>query len=230
VKNTTINLGVIRRIARALGSLNEKVVYVGGAVVSLYINDPAADDVRPTKDIDIFLQIASLGELESLRQQLIDKGFKQTSEDDVICRFRYDDIKVDVMAARSIGWAPANPWFEPGLAHLETREMEEMTIRLLPLSYFIATKYSAFKNRGSKDPRTSHDFEDITYILDNRTDLTTEILAAPEDVLVYLRGAFHEILTDPVIQEALLANLYYETQSERFKMIVEKLHQICTIG
>lgn len=230
MKNTTINLGVIRRIARALGSLNEKVVYVGGAVVSLYINDPAADDVRPTKDIDIFLQIASLGELESLRQQLLDKGFKQTSEDDVICRFRYDDIKVDVMATRSIGWAPANPWFDPGFAHLETREMEEITIRLLPLSYFVATKYSAFKNRGSKDPRTSHDFEDITYMLDNRTDLTREILAAPEDVLAYLRGAFNEILTDPVMQEALLANLYYETQSERFKMIVEKLRQICTIG
>ncbi len=68
MKNTTINLGVIRRIAQGLGSLNEKVVYVGGAVVSLYINDPAADDVRPTKDVDIFLQIASLGELEDLRQ------------------------------------------------------------------------------------------------------------------------------------------------------------------
>ena len=37
MKNTTINLGVIQKVANALGKLNEKVVYVGGAVVSLYI-------------------------------------------------------------------------------------------------------------------------------------------------------------------------------------------------
>ena len=66
LKNTTINLGVIWKIAHALQDLNERVVYVGGAVVSLYVNDPAADDVRPTKDIDISLEIASLGELEEM--------------------------------------------------------------------------------------------------------------------------------------------------------------------
>ncbi len=64
LKNTIVNRGVIKKIAVALGDLNERVMYVGGAVVSLYINDPAADDVRPTKDIDISLEIASLGELE----------------------------------------------------------------------------------------------------------------------------------------------------------------------
>lgn len=81
MKNTTINLGVIRKVANALGELNEKVVYVGGAVVSLYINDPAADDVRPTKDIDISLEILTLSELEQLREELIKRGFRQTSED-----------------------------------------------------------------------------------------------------------------------------------------------------
>ncbi len=59
MRNSTINLGIIKKIAIALGELNDKVVYVGGAVVSLYINDPAAEDVRPTKDIDITLRIAS---------------------------------------------------------------------------------------------------------------------------------------------------------------------------
>ena len=48
MKNATINRGVIKIIARALGELNEQVIYVGGATVGLYINDPAADDVRPT--------------------------------------------------------------------------------------------------------------------------------------------------------------------------------------
>ena len=114
MKNTLINREATKKIALALGELNEYVVYVGGAVVSLYINDPSAEDVRPTKDIDISLEIATLGELEALRKKLIEKGFFQSHEDDVICRFHYSDIKVDVMATKTIGWAPGNPWFQAG--------------------------------------------------------------------------------------------------------------------
>ena len=36
LKNTIINKTVIRKIALALGSLNDQVVYVGGATVSFY--------------------------------------------------------------------------------------------------------------------------------------------------------------------------------------------------
>jgi len=89
MKNTEINIHAIKNIARALGELNDKVVYVGGAVVSLYVNDPGADDVRPTKDVDIGLEISSLSKLEELRKNLTAKGFIQTAEDDVMCRFHY---------------------------------------------------------------------------------------------------------------------------------------------
>ena len=129
MKNAAVNLGAIKKIAGALEELNKQVVYVGGAVVSLYINDPAADDVRPTKDIDITLQITSFSELEKLRKELVAKGFYQTAEDNVICRFRYEDLKVDVMSTKAIAWAPANPWFEPGFAHLETMELESHAIQ-----------------------------------------------------------------------------------------------------
>lgn len=67
LKNTRINRLVTKKIALALGELNEQVVYVGGAVVSLYVDDPAADDVRPTKDLDLTMKIASLSELENIR-------------------------------------------------------------------------------------------------------------------------------------------------------------------
>ena len=70
MKNTLINKEIIKRVALALGDLNDVVIYVGGATVSLYINDPAADDVRPTKDIDISLKILSIPQLEEIREQL----------------------------------------------------------------------------------------------------------------------------------------------------------------
>ena len=108
VTNTTINREVVRTIAIALGEMNEQVIFVGGATIGLYINDPAADDVRPTKDVDISLAISSLGDLESIREKLTRKGFKQSPEDALICRFRYEGIKVDVMSTKAVGWAPSN--------------------------------------------------------------------------------------------------------------------------
>ena len=98
---------------------------MGGATVGLYINDPAADDVRPTKDVDISLSIATIGALEQIRETLNKKGFIQTAEDNVICRFRYDDVKVDVMNTKAIGWAPANPWSAPGFSLKEIIEIQE---------------------------------------------------------------------------------------------------------
>jgi hypothetical protein len=70
------------------------------------------------------------------------------------------DIKLDVMATRQVGWAPANPWFEPGFDHLQKIDIDELTIKILSLPYFLASKITAFRGRA-KDPRTSHDLEDV---------------------------------------------------------------------
>ena len=226
IKNTIINRKVVSKIADVLGELNELVVFVGGAVVCLYINDPAAEDVRPTKDVDVFLEIASLGKLEKIREELIRRGFYQTPEDDVICRFRYEDIKVDVMSTKEIGWAPANPWFEFGLVFKEIADIEGQQIFILSLPYFLATKFSVFHSRGEIDPRTSHDFEDIVYILDNQTEIIEIILNSPSDVKNYLTIEFSNILDSDLMQEAIRANLFYETQELRFEKIIKKLKRI----
>lgn len=223
MKNSFINREVIKKIARALGKLNEQVIYVGGATIGLYINDPAADDVRPTKDVDIGLSVATIAELEKFRIELTKKGFTQTAEDNVICRFRYEDVKVDVMNTKAIGWAPANQWFASGFALKETVEIEEQSIQILPLPYFLASKFEAYNNRGKDEPRTSHDFEDIVYVLDNRTDIARQIMTAPNDVKPFLKNEFERILKDKAKQEAILGNLFYETRDERFNMMIQKL-------
>ena len=127
------------------------------------------------------------------------------------------------MNTKAIGWAPANPWFAPGFALKEKVEVEEQIIQILPLPYFLATKFEAYNGRGKNEPRTSHDFEDIVYVLENRTDIAEQIITAPEDVKPFLKSEFESILKDRAKQEAILGNLYYETRDERFNMIIEKL-------
>ncbi|WP_111308676.1 hypothetical protein [Confluentibacter sediminis] len=226
MKNTLINRIIIQRVAQALGELNNEVIYVGGATVSLYINDPAADDVRPTKDIDISIKIVSITHLEEIREELVSKGFKQSADLGVICRFKLDDILVDVMGTTPVGWAPANPWFELGFEHKEQIQIEDYTIHIMPLPYFLASKFVAHSERGGNDPRMSHDFEDVIYILDNRTDWHEIVSSSDNKVKTYLLEQFQNILESKRMQEAILGNLYYETQEARYKMIIEKIQSL----
>ncbi len=66
MRNRIINLSVVAEIAQALGDLNESVVFVGGAVISIYADDPAADEVRPTTEVDY--SISHPGSAFSTRQ------------------------------------------------------------------------------------------------------------------------------------------------------------------
>ena len=229
LSNSEFNREVIRRISIALGEMNERVIFVGGATLGFYINDPAAEDVRATKDVDITVEIASIGELESIREELVQKGFTQSPEDNVICRFRFDNIKVDVMSTKEVGWAPANPWFSQGFAHRETIQIGNQMIQLLPLPYFIASKWAAYIGRGGKDPRTSHDFEDIVYVIDNTTDIVIQLDNAPIDVKSYLQQHLKLILNDNVMQEAILGNLEYDTRDVRYDRIIECIEQIVNL-
>ena len=226
IKNTIINRKATQKVAKALGELNKDVVFVGGAIVSFYIDDTAAEDVRPTKDIDISLKIASLTELEEIRIKLNNKGFHQSAEDDVICRFRYEDVKVDIMSTKAIGWAPGNRWFELGFPKANIIEIENTSIQILPFPYFLASKFDAFNSRGGNDPRTSHDFEDIVYLLNYTSYLRDSILDSPNEVKMYLMEQFKEILNDDLKQEAILAHLYYENQMERYNYVIKLLSSI----
>jgi hypothetical protein len=47
-------------------------------------------------------------------------------------------------------------------------------IQILPVPCYLATKFEAFNSRRT-DYRTSRDFEDIIYIIDNRTTIVDEV-------------------------------------------------------
>jgi len=220
-----VNIEVIKTIAIALGELNEQLAFVGGAVISLYADDPASEEPRPTKDIDIVLEILSYTELVKIQDNLNRKGFNPDQDSKVICRFKYDEILVDVMSTQEIEWAPANLWFKDGFKHIQKYELEKgIIINILPLAYFLASKFEAFKDRG-KDPRTSHDFEDIIYLLDNRINLVDDIIKSPEKVRTYLQNEF-KLLIQPNMEETILCHLDPLIQAQRYQMLMGKLNAV----
>jgi len=104
--------------------------------------------------------------------------------------------------------------------------VDEIVIRCLSLPFFLATKFTAFYNRGIKDPRTSKDFEDLVYLLNYSSTIKEQVLVADKEVKKYLNECFLDILNDSVKQEAILGNLFYENQEYRFKKIMQLLKEI----
>src|SRR5258706_87088 len=97
MENKVINIGVVKKIAVALKDLRSKVAFVGGAVISLYADDAAADELRPTKDIDLSISLESYGAWAILQEKLAELGFSPDAASNVICRFTYEDVTVDIM-------------------------------------------------------------------------------------------------------------------------------------
>jgi hypothetical protein len=56
-----MSVELLELAAVALGDLLDEVVFVGGATVGLWITDPAAPAPRPTKDVDVIVEVTSRG-------------------------------------------------------------------------------------------------------------------------------------------------------------------------
>jgi predicted nucleotidyltransferase len=165
----------IKAVARALDNLKEKVVFVGGATVSLYPDQPVFE-VRPTDDVDVLIEILNYNNRTELEEKLRSIGFSHDIASGVICRYLIQGIIVDIMPTNDPSIGFTNIWYPEGFKNAVNYEIDERSIiKILSAPYFIATKLEAHKNRGKNDGRTSQDFEDIIYVLENRKVIWEEI-------------------------------------------------------
>ncbi|MFN2424475.1 MAG: nucleotidyl transferase AbiEii/AbiGii toxin family protein [Cryomorphaceae bacterium] len=225
LKNQMINLNAVEKVALALEELNDRVIYVGGAVVSLYVNDEGAEQPRPTKDIDISVQISTYSQMEVLREKLAAKKIYPAPFAKVLYRYSYEDILIDFIPFEETPLGPTNSWLKPGFKKAYPIKIGNTEIKILPVSLFLATKWEAFKSRGN-DPRTSHDFEDIIYIIDNNIEVVQDIKEAEEDVQIFLKEMSVEILNHSSRNEIIECHVNPFTTEVRRKIILGKLEEI----
>ena len=225
--NKIINLDLVAQVAHGLQELKDKMVFIGGAVISLYTDDPAAEEIRPTSDIDMTINLANYAEWAQMQERLAELAFYPDPEGHAICSYKYKDIAIDIMPAEDSSIGVSNKWYKPGFDYLQQTQLEDGTsINILPSPYFLATKLEAFKGRGQNDFYGSHDYEDIIYLLDNRTTIVEEILAAEENVRQYIKDELTTIKNHPQADEILAMHIHPLIREERFKMLMEKIEQI----
>lgn len=225
MKNRTIDLSVVSEIARALGNLNESVVFVGGAIVSIYVDDPAADEIRPTQDVDLTLKPLNYDQQE-LDAKLAERGFHPDLQGHAICTYKYNDIAVDIMPSTDTMRGPSNRWYSIGFDSIQKTSLEGVTIQVLSAACYLAAKFEAYNHRGNDDYRTSHDFEDIIYVIDNRTTIVDDLRLADPRIKDFLQSEFRKILGNPYTEEILSAHLHPLILDKRYPILLAKINDM----
>lgn len=201
------NLEMIETVAAGLGPLLDRVAFVGGASACLYVDDPAAQLVRPTNDVDCVMELTGRSEYTAVEDQLRRLGFTHVTDPEApICRWRYKGVLVDVMPDEPAILGFSNRWYREGIAYAKRVQLPSgIWISCFTLPYFIASKLDAFRSRGG-DFRTSHDIKDIVTVLDGRLSFD-DIEAAPHSVAAYLRCEFRSCLADRSFTESVHGHL-----------------------
>jgi predicted nucleotidyltransferase len=225
MENRAINIGVVAEVARALKDFKDQMVFVGGAVISMYTDDPAADEIRPTADIDMTLRVVNLNNWSVIQEKLSQLGFHPDPFGHAICSYKYKDIPVDIMPAEDGPLGPANKWYKLGFDDLWTVKAKDEEIQILPSPCYLATKFEAFNSRG-KDYRTSHDFEDIIYIIDNRTTIVKEVKNALPEIKTFLTSQFLKLVNSSNYDEILSAHIHPLIIEDRAPIVKEKINQM----
>jgi hypothetical protein len=225
------NINMLQTVASGLGDLRDEMVFIGGAVAELYADDPASSDIRPTQDVDCTIELSSYKEHIELEEELRTKGFaNDTTHGAPVCRWIYQDIKVDVMPTDENVLGFNNHWYPGGVENKIPKTLPDGTeIFVFSPEYYLASKFEAHIDRGGKDLRQSHDFEDIIYILDNCTGILVNIRNADEDVKNYLKDECKSLLDNAGLSEGIDSALTYGSDSDRVDMIETLISDIASL-
>jgi hypothetical protein len=219
-----INIVRLRAVANALGDWKDKVIFVGGATVSLYASRPLAVSIRPTDDVDVVVELVSTKEFYNLQDHLLKQGFKNDMDSPIISRFLLQGLKVDFMPTDPSVLGFSNRWYPSGVKTAIEFTMDNVDpIRIFTAPYFIASKLEAFKTRGKSDIYSSHDLEDIVFVLDHKDDIDAELINADDKVKGYLKEEFSLLLKNDSFEEALLGHVEQTNQMGRKERIMEVL-------
>ena len=188
-----------------------------------YIPD-RTEEIRPTDDVDVVVELLSYSGYEEISEKMIVLGFSNDVESGVICRFKIHGLAVDIMPTDPNVIGFSNRCYPDGFKFAEPIEIDgETSVKIFSVPYFLASKWEAFKSRGKRNFRASHDFEDMVFVFEQCHDLELQISNADEDVRHYLRNEIGSMLDNDDFIEGVgchMQNSYYGPEAAE---IIDKL-------
>jgi len=221
------NKTILEKAVKSLDDLVNDVVFVGGAITELLLTQQNYPGIRITQDVDLIIDVVNLNDYYKFSEKLRQKGFYEDRE--IICRWihKANNITIDVMATdeKIIGFS--NRWYKEAIKNNFTTTIAGIEIKVISPIYFLATKFVAFHDRGNSDVYTSHDLEDIICVIDGRDTIIDEINNAANDVKMFLKTEFSNLLNNEDFHNVLPGLIYsFSGSDERFKIILDRIQQI----
>jgi hypothetical protein len=217
-------------VAKRLGPLRERVVFVGGMIRGLLVTDPAAGPPRPTDDVDLIVDVPSRQAYYELGEQLRELGFQEDVEEGApICRWVVDGVRADVMPIDPGILGFSNVWYAGASDHARITKTPDGEFRHLDGPHFCATKLEAFASRAEGN-LYHHDLEDFIALVDERESLVDEIDTAPKDLRDFLAETVAGLLASQPFLEALPGHLQGDEASQRrLPLLLSRLHRIADL-
>jgi hypothetical protein len=154
MRSNRIDIDILSQVAKGLCELKDQMVFVGCAVLSLYSDIEADEEVRETYDVDLTsITLINYGNYSKLLERLAQLGFHADPKGHSICSLQYRGIAVDIMPSDDGPIGPANRWYKLGFENLWNVKAGNEEIMILSAPCFIASKFEAFNDRG-EDYRT----------------------------------------------------------------------------
>ena len=228
----TRNIEMLIQVARGLGDLRPEVVFVGGAVVEMFVTDPAAPRPRFTDDVDVVVEITTRAEWYRLGERLRSRGFREDRREGApICRWMLGNLTVDVMPEMESILGFTNRWYAMAQEESDERELPgRVLVRIIRAPLFLATKVEAFGSRGGGDYAASQDIEDVVAVIDGRRTLITETSASPPELRRFLVETAEGWLANARFLEALPGHLPGDSASQlRVPIVLGRLREIADL-
>lgn len=222
------SIEMMQKVAQSLGPLLKDVVFVGGTIPSLLITDSASPSVRVTKDVDLIVNSSSYYQHAMFEKKLRARGFQIQAPP--ACRYGIGDVLVDVMTTTSKAAGFSDPWYAEAFATAETITLPDGTfIRIVRAPIFIATKLSAWHDRGKGD-YYAEDIEDILAVIDGRSALLDEIRESSSEIQCFFAEEFRRLLADDEFLDCVPGHLGGDTVAyQRADKVMNVMREIVTL-
>jgi hypothetical protein len=223
-----VNIETLITVAAQLDRLGIKYAFTGGSIVGLLLDHPQLAILRPTDDVDAIVEVMTWIDYTKMESRLRDLGFQHDISDGApLCRWKFDEILVDVMPAHDTSGHFSDRWFQLALDTSILHDLDGHSIRTVNAPCFIATKLAAFIDRGRSDFMASHDMEDIITLVDGRKSLVGETECSSNELRLYVANIFKQFLTQSAFIDALPGHLSPDEASrDRYPIVLQRLKDL----
>lgn len=217
------NRELFERAVRFLEPVLDEFVFVGGCATGMLITDPAAAGIRPTRDVDVIVDLASYAMYAALSHRLRGLGLQEDTRTGAPTgRWHHEQAIVDILPTEPAVLGFSNRWYGPALSSATRISVAGLQPRLVTPALFLATKLEAFRTRGHADVVTSSDLEDVVAIVDGRPQVVTEIAEAETRVRQFVAAQLQELLGHRRFTDSLADFLPHDRASQGRRPLLEK--------